>query len=230
MAPTAVLGLGDFQYEDGTLVKYHAAYDLSWGRLKAITYPAPGNDHDQSGAGDYLTYWASRLPSTVPFQPYSFDLGTWHVVSLPSNCRNPAIDCTGRRPGPLAAPRPRHAPRGCTLASSTTRAGTAPSHGTVDGECRATSPGSTTATCSSGTCTSTSASHRGDPPPACLTDGGGKVATGQRRRGNSVRDGGIRRPADGAGRATLAVSSPRRDGRSRGHASARPRERPPPRG
>ena len=70
------------------------AYDLSWGHLKAITFPAPGNDHDQSGAGDYLSYWASRLPSTAPFQPYSFDLGTWHLVSLPSNCRNPAIDCT----------------------------------------------------------------------------------------------------------------------------------------
>lgn len=94
MAPTAVLGLGDFQYEDGTLAKYQGSYDLSWGRLKGITYPTPGNDHDQSGTGDYLTYWGSRLPSTTPYQPYSFDLGRWHLVALPSNCRNPAIDCT----------------------------------------------------------------------------------------------------------------------------------------
>ena len=94
MAPTAVLGLGDFQYENGTLAAYRGSYDRSWGHLKGITHPAPGNDHDSSGAGDYLAYWASRLPSSAPYEPYSFDVGSWHLVSLPSNCRNANVDCS----------------------------------------------------------------------------------------------------------------------------------------
>jgi acid phosphatase type 7 len=117
MAPTAVLGLGDFQYEDGSLAAYHGSYDRSWGRLKGITYPAPGNGHDSSGAGDYLAYWASRLPSSAPYRPYSFDLGAWHLVSLPSNCRNPAIDCStgGTLDRWLQADLAAH-PAACTLA------------------------------------------------------------------------------------------------------------------
>ena len=50
LSPAAVLLLGDNQYEDGTLAKYQASYAPTWGRLKAITHPIPGN-HEYGTAG-----------------------------------------------------------------------------------------------------------------------------------------------------------------------------------
>jgi len=40
---TNVLVLGDTQYEDGTLEKFRASYDPTWGRLNAIARPTVGN-------------------------------------------------------------------------------------------------------------------------------------------------------------------------------------------
>src|SRR5438067_12752527 len=40
---TAVLVLGDSQYEDEGSIDFGASYDPTWGRAKAITRPAPGN-------------------------------------------------------------------------------------------------------------------------------------------------------------------------------------------
>lgn len=99
--PTAILGLGDYQYENGTLDKYQRSYDLSWGAWKDITFPTPGNAHDQFGGGDYHTYWQSRLPAGAgPYQPYSFDLGAWHIVSVPSGCTggNTTVSCAAGGP------------------------------------------------------------------------------------------------------------------------------------
>ncbi|MCW3046138.1 MAG: Alkaline phosphatase [Solirubrobacterales bacterium] len=84
--PVAVLGLGDFQYPDADPGLYSSFYDPTWGRFKAITYTTPGN-HDAYGTGPYLTYFNAGGP--VALQPeslYSFDIGTWHVVSLDSYC------------------------------------------------------------------------------------------------------------------------------------------------
>ncbi len=83
---TAVLTLGDNQYENGTLDKYRRSYDPSWGRVKAITRPAPGN-HEYSGrsAQGYFAYFgAAAGPPGRGW--YSFDVGAWHLVSLNSNC------------------------------------------------------------------------------------------------------------------------------------------------
>jgi hypothetical protein len=73
-----VLVLGDAQYATGALKQYRAVYDPTWGRMKSVTHPTPG-DHDyQSGSpAGYLSYWG------VP-EYYSFDIGTWHWVSLNS--------------------------------------------------------------------------------------------------------------------------------------------------
>jgi acid phosphatase type 7 len=79
IAPTRVLTLGDNAYEDGTLAQYSSYYDPNWGRLKAITSPAPGNHeyHTAAGAG-YFAYFGSQ--AAAPY--YSFDLGSWHLISL----------------------------------------------------------------------------------------------------------------------------------------------------
>src|SRR4051794_4730446 len=86
MNPAAVLALGDLQYDQGSLADFKSFYDDSWGRLKAITHPVPGN-HDGrldafSGYFDYFGGVAGPRPDGY----YSFDVGTWHVVALNANC------------------------------------------------------------------------------------------------------------------------------------------------
>lgn len=84
--PDAVLLLGDNQYENGTLAKYQASYDPTWGRLKAITYPIPGNhEYLTAGAAGYYSYFGAAAGDPAKGY-YSFDLGGWHLVALNSNC------------------------------------------------------------------------------------------------------------------------------------------------
>lgn len=79
--PTAVLTLGDNQYEDGLLSEFlgAGALDATWGQFKAKTFPAPGNhEYHTEGAQGYFDYYGSRAPG--PY--YSFDIGGWHLISL----------------------------------------------------------------------------------------------------------------------------------------------------
>ena len=46
----AVLPLGDLQYECGQASAYRSVYDPTWGRVKAVTHPAVG-DNEYSGNG-----------------------------------------------------------------------------------------------------------------------------------------------------------------------------------
>ena len=86
LKPDAVLALGDNQYENGTLEKFRASYDPSWGRLKSLTYATPGNhEYHISGAADYFAYFGERAGDPKKGY-YSFDLGAWHIISLNSNC------------------------------------------------------------------------------------------------------------------------------------------------
>jgi hypothetical protein len=75
--PTRVLTLGDNAYPDGTAANYATYYDPYWGQYKPITSPAPGNhEYHVVGAADYFAYYGN------PPAYYSFDLGSWHIVSL----------------------------------------------------------------------------------------------------------------------------------------------------
>jgi len=83
---TAVLTLGDIQYEDGTLTKYQQSYDLSWGRLKSITRPALGNhEYLTAGASGYYDYFGAAAGDRTKGY-YSYDIGAWHIIALNSNC------------------------------------------------------------------------------------------------------------------------------------------------
>lgn len=82
----AVLALGDTQYNISTLDKFLTSYHPTWGRLKEITYPVPGNhEYAVPGAKGYFDYFGAAAgdPSTGY---YSFDLGGWHVIALNSEC------------------------------------------------------------------------------------------------------------------------------------------------
>jgi Calcineurin-like phosphoesterase len=96
-AVRAVAALGDIQYYCGGAAAFAASYDLSWGRLKPLTRPTVGNheyltsgtsatDCDPTGqAAGYFNYFGAA--AGVPGQGYySYDLGTWHIIVLNSNC------------------------------------------------------------------------------------------------------------------------------------------------
>jgi hypothetical protein len=86
LSPAAVLLLGDNQYENGALTKYQASFEPSWGRLKAITRPAPGNhEYSTAGAQGYYDYFGMAAGDPAKGW-YSSDLAGWHLVALNSNC------------------------------------------------------------------------------------------------------------------------------------------------
>jgi acid phosphatase type 7 len=83
---TAVLVLGDNQYEDGAYAAYIERYEPSWGRVKSITKPVPGNHEYQTpGATGYFDYFGPVAGSRDAGY-YSYDVGAWHLIALNSNC------------------------------------------------------------------------------------------------------------------------------------------------
>lgn len=81
--PGTVFTTGDNVYSDGTPQEYAECYHPTWGRHRARTKPSPGN-HERDGDG-YIGYFGSILPTDHPFW-YSYDLGSWHIISLDSYC------------------------------------------------------------------------------------------------------------------------------------------------
>jgi hypothetical protein len=82
--PAAVLTLGDEQYEHGSLAAFRTAYDRTWGRVKAITHPVPGNhEYYFPKATGYYQYFGPLAPDKGY---YSFDLGAWHIIALNAQC------------------------------------------------------------------------------------------------------------------------------------------------
>jgi hypothetical protein len=78
--PTAVLTLGDNQYENNTLAAYQAVYGPTWGKYKSITFPTIGShEYLTKGAAGYFAYFG--YPAY-----YSYNLGDWHIISLDSEC------------------------------------------------------------------------------------------------------------------------------------------------
>ncbi|HEX2025448.1 MAG TPA: metallophosphoesterase [Actinomycetota bacterium] len=82
----AVLTLGDNQYELGEPENFLASYDPTWGRVKGITHPSPGNhDYYTAGAAGYFGYFGAAAGDPQRGY-YSLDVGRWHLVSLNSEC------------------------------------------------------------------------------------------------------------------------------------------------
>jgi acid phosphatase type 7 len=80
-----VLPLGDIQYEDATLAKFWQSYDLSWGRFKSKTRPAPGNhEYLTFGAAGYFDYFGTAAGERGKGY-YAHELGTWRLYALNSN-------------------------------------------------------------------------------------------------------------------------------------------------
>lgn len=93
---SGVLNLGDNQYYCGGYQAFLGSYDLSWGKVKAITHPSVGNHEyltsggtdcnaQNAGADGYFKYFGSAAGQKGSGY-YSFDIGTWHLIALNSNC------------------------------------------------------------------------------------------------------------------------------------------------
>jgi chitodextrinase len=89
------LALGDLQYDSATLSNLNGSYNNTWGRIKSITSPVLGN-HETSGSG-YFDYFYGSGVNSGPFGArgkgwYSFNVGSWHLIGLNSNCSR--VACT----------------------------------------------------------------------------------------------------------------------------------------
>ena len=113
----AVLPLGDTQYWEGELANFNAVFDPTWGRLGPLLRPAVGNhEYLTPGAAGYFDYFGAAAGERGKGW-YSYDVGTWHVVSLNSNCGALVGGCGPGSPQLewLAADLAAH-PAACTLA------------------------------------------------------------------------------------------------------------------
>jgi hypothetical protein len=121
---SAVIVPGDIQYECAGYQAFLQSYDPSWGRVKGITYPAPGNheydttgglDCDATGSGQgYFTYFGARAGDPTKGY-YSFNLGSWHIAALNSNCAIVSCSATSTQANWLRQDLAAN-PRTCTLA------------------------------------------------------------------------------------------------------------------
>ena len=88
--PTIALALGDNQYPDAAIKDFRTGYDPTWGDFLSKTRPTLGNHEYESSstAAGYFRYFGRRAPNNF----YSFKVGTWHLISLDSNCAE--VGCT----------------------------------------------------------------------------------------------------------------------------------------
>jgi hypothetical protein len=128
-----VATLGDNAYESGTTAEYRKCYGPSWGResIKRRTMPSLGNHEyytaDASGYFDYFSGLSATPSAPVPntrdnpgLTPgkgyYSYDLGSWHVVVLNSNCEEVGCEADSDQVKWLEADLAANSDKECTLA------------------------------------------------------------------------------------------------------------------
>jgi hypothetical protein len=87
-----VITLGDNQYENGERVNYESVFESTWGVAKASIRPSAGNrEYNTSAASGYFDYFNGVGVFGGPAGDrgkgyFSFDVGTWHLIALNSNC------------------------------------------------------------------------------------------------------------------------------------------------
>jgi Calcineurin-like phosphoesterase len=128
LRPDPLAILGDEQYQVGKLTDFEQSCGQTWGGLKMLERPAPGNheyyaytkhgdnEASQNGAGyfaDFNGHDAAGTPNaegqagddTSTNQGwYSYDLRHWHIISLNIECKSTAFnnDCSTTDAGLLA--------------------------------------------------------------------------------------------------------------------------------
>jgi len=81
-----VFAVGDLAYPNGSDEDFAKCYQPTWGRFKDRTRPAPGNhEYHSDGASAYNRYFGAAAGDPERGY-YSYDLGTWHILALNSEC------------------------------------------------------------------------------------------------------------------------------------------------
>jgi hypothetical protein len=98
-----ILGLGDYQYPDGSMSDFNTYFDRSgWGANVPKLYPVLAPNHDQYWrAGSTMNYFngggASGYKAPVilsPQQSYSFDRNGWHFMAINGACYVDTANCS----------------------------------------------------------------------------------------------------------------------------------------
>lgn len=85
--PGTVFTTGDNVYDTGSEDAYEQCYGQSWGAHKSRTRPSAGDhDYDAGDGAAYFEYFGDAAGEPGKGY-YSYDVGTWHVVVLNSNCK-----------------------------------------------------------------------------------------------------------------------------------------------
>jgi len=111
-----VFAVGDLAYPNGSDEDFAKCYQPTWGRFKDRTRPAPGNhEYHSGGASAYNRYFGATAGDPEKGY-YSYDLGTWHILALNSECAHVG-GCDAASPEGmwLREDLAQH-PAGCTLA------------------------------------------------------------------------------------------------------------------
>jgi hypothetical protein len=101
---TAILGLGDYQYDCGDQADYAVSYNPTWGRLDPLMQPVAGNHEYKTGtdvfgtpcptanttAQSYFDHFGAAAHQTTGGH-FSVDLGTWHLIALNGNCSKTGV-------------------------------------------------------------------------------------------------------------------------------------------
>ena len=96
LAPDRFLPLGNIQYAFAGPPDYAAFYERYFGALMPITSPTPGDADWTPSPGAYLSTFGKA--AGPPGGYYSFDVGSWHVISLNSqDCLDETGCGTGTR-------------------------------------------------------------------------------------------------------------------------------------
>ncbi len=86
--PGTVFTIGDNAYPNGAAASFSNCYEPTWGRHKSRTHPAVGdNEYSTSGASGYFNYFGAAAGDPTKGY-YSYNLGSWHIITLNSNCSN----------------------------------------------------------------------------------------------------------------------------------------------
>ena len=85
--PGTVMAIGDLAYPDGSEENF-VCYDKTWGRARSRTRPAAGNhEFHAPGATPYFDYFGV-LAGDRKTGYYSYNLGSWHIIVLNSECKD----------------------------------------------------------------------------------------------------------------------------------------------
>src|SRR6266851_1311350 len=95
-SPNLFLFLGD-GYVQGSFVEFDNWYDPSWGPMRGVTNPVPGDQEIYYGLDGYNWYWNN------PAAYYSYDVAGWHFIAMTdcaysSNSYPPNGLCGGTNP------------------------------------------------------------------------------------------------------------------------------------